>query len=110
MTADINIINDLSTLTTVPAKALNELIKYENLCIGNAIKEAALEQKQKLLLNIGLGTLCVELASMQCKFIPSSDLKNTLKLCLNGKNDLLLDKLQLNIAQKLVKIYQGVLT
>jgi len=43
MTADINIINDLSTLTTVPAKALNELIKYENLCIGNAIKEAALE-------------------------------------------------------------------
>lgn len=110
MTSDINILNDVSTLTNVPAKALNELVRYENLCIGNAIFEAKSQDKQCIVLNIGLGNLSINIANMDCKFTPGSELKNTLKACLAGKGDQLALKLEQAVVEKLLKIYDGVLT
>lgn len=109
MTADVNILSDLSTLTTVPTKALTELVRYECLCIGNAVKQATLQEKNKLVLNIGLGALCINITTMECKFLPSSELKNTIKTCLAGKQDLLMKAVEDSISEKLLKLYEGVL-
>ena len=59
--SQINIINDVSTITKVPNKILNDIVLKESLCIGSAIKEAVDRKEEVLSLNIGLGILSVNL-------------------------------------------------
>ena len=82
-----NIINDLSTWTRVPSKILNELVHKTNLCIGSAVHDAKQANEKILVLNIGIGVLSIDLTDMQCKFIPSKDLKQTIKASLTGEID-----------------------
>lgn len=98
-----NIINDLSAATKVPNKVLTELTSKEILCIGSAITEAIAQKEDILVLNIGFGTLSIELATMQCKFVPSAELKSTIKHCVSGKKDPLEIKLEQTIIEKLLK-------
>ena len=93
-----NIVNDISTLTRVPGKVLNELTHKINLCIGSAIYEAKQSNEQILVLNIGIGLLSISLTDMQCKFIPSKDLKQTIKASLTGE----IDPLELALDEALV--------
>jgi hypothetical protein len=79
MNTDINILEDLSRLTKIPHRTLISLTNKEMLCIGSAIHEAQLSEEKTTILDIGLGTLSVNLASGECKFIPSKDLTMTIK-------------------------------
>lgn len=79
MAAQHNIVTDISTLTRIPNKTLNELVHKINLCIGSIIAEAKNKGEPVVIINIGLGTLSIDLISMQSKFIPSKDLKTTIK-------------------------------
>jgi len=109
MTNQVNIINDLSTLTRVPIKALDELTNKEALCIGSAIHDAQIKQEEAVLLNIGLGTLAVELSTMQCKFIPGKELKTAIKRSLTDKIDPVELELEQEIVDKLLNICNGAL-
>lgn len=77
-----NIISDVATYTKLPGKVFDELISKFNLCVGSAISDALQAKAEAVVLNIGIGTLSVNLADMQCKFIPSKDLKATIKECI----------------------------
>ena len=66
MAAQPNIVNDISTLTRVPNKVLTELTHKANLCIGNIISEAKELGEQAVIINIGIGTLSIDLIDMQC--------------------------------------------
>ena len=105
MTTQVNIINDLSNYTKIPAKVYNEIIAKEELCIGSAIHDAIAAKEDALVVNIGIGTLSINLIDMQCKFIPSKDLKTVIKKTLTRK----IDPLELEIEQimidKLMKSY-----
>ena len=104
-----NLSNDLSTLLKIPNKVFEELTDKANLCIGSAIHDALAAKEQSLQINIGIGILSINLADMQCKFVPSKDLKNTIKTCLNTKVDpleLVLDKI---LSEKLIEICEEVL-
>ena len=79
MTTDINILEDLSKLTKIPLRTLNSLADKEMLCIGSAIHEAQLKGEKATILDIGIGTLSVNLTSGDCKFIPSKDLSASIK-------------------------------
>lgn len=109
MTVQTNIINDLGTATKIPNKILAELIKRENLCIGSAIHDAMLEQTDVAVLNIGIGTLSVDLATRQCKFAPSRDLKSAIKKSLDDKVDPLMLELDHAIVNRLLAICDEVL-
>lgn len=109
MTAQTNIIADLGTATKIPNKILVELIKRENLCIGSAIHDALLEQNDVAVLNIGIGTLSVDLATRQCKFAPSRDLRSAIKKSLEDKVDPLMFELDQAIVNKLLTICDEVL-
>ena len=74
MAAQPNVISDISTLTRVPNKILTELAHKTNLCIGNIISEAKEAGEQTVIINIGIGTLSVDLIDMQCKFVPRKKL------------------------------------
>lgn len=106
MAAQPNAINDLSTLTRVPNKILNDLVTKLNLCIGSSIHDALLEKEEAVVINIGIGTLSVNLIDMDCKFIPSKDLKSTIKKSIAEKIDPVEYETEEALIQKLLTIYQ----
>lgn len=109
MATQPNIISDISTLTRVPNKVLAELTHKANLCIGNIISEAKEAGEQTVIINIGIGTLSVDLIDMQCKFVPSKELKSTIKASLQGEKDLLELELEQTLIDRLLIICEEVL-
>lgn len=104
MATQPNIISDISTLTRVPNKVLTELSHKANLCIGNIISDARDAGEQAVIINIGIGTLSIDLIDMQCKFIPSKELKTTIKASLQAKQDPLELELEQALIDKLLVI------
>lgn len=98
MATQLNAINDLSTLLRIPSKVMAELSSKECLCIGNIIHEANKQGEQAVVINIGIGTLSVNLLDMQCKFVPSKELKNAIKKSLSNE----IDPLELELEQMLI--------
>ena len=109
MSAQANAVNDLGTLTKIPNKILTELTHKLNLCIGSAIHDAILNKEDIAIINIGIGSLSVNLADMQCKFIPSKDLKTAIKNSLNSKVDPIELQLEQALTDKLIAICEEVL-
>lgn len=109
MAVQTNIINDTSTLTKVPLKILNEIIRKESLCIGSAVHDALLTNEEIAILNIGIGTLSIELNTKQCKFLPSKELKNIIKKSIDNKVDPVEFELEQAIIDKLLHICDEVL-
>lgn len=104
MATQPNIISDISTLTRVPNKVLTELSHKATLCIGNIISDARDAGEQAVIINVGIGTLSIDLIDMQCKFIPSKELKTTIKASLQSKQDPLELELEQALIDKLLAI------
>ena len=104
MATQPNLISDISTLTRVPNKILTELSHKANLCIGNIISEAKEAGEQTVIINIGIGTLSIDLVDMQCKFVPSKELRASIKASLVNKKDPLELELERTLAEKLINI------
>ena len=109
MATQPNVINDLSTLTRVPNKVLTELTDKVNLCIGSIISDAKTAGEQTVIINIGIGTLSIDLIDMQCKFIPSKDLRAAIKNSLNSGKDPLELALEQTLIDKLLTICDEVM-
>ena len=84
MATQPNIVSDVGTLLKIPTKITNELTDKACLCIGGAISEAKQNGETQIMLNIGIGTLSVDLVDMQCKFIPGKNLKSAIKSSLSS--------------------------
>ena len=108
-TNQVNTIDDLGTVTKIPNKILTELTHKLNLCIGSAIHDAVLNKEDVAIINVGIGNLSVNLADMQCKFIPSKDLKTAIKNSLNSKVDPMELQLEQALTDKLIAICEEVL-
>ena len=104
-----NIPNDLGVLLKLPNKVVAELVHKINLCIGSTISDAKLSGDQSVVINIGIGTLSIDLIDMQCKFIPSKDLKTAIKDCLNSNVDPLELELEQALADKLISVCEEVM-
>lgn len=104
MATQPNIISDISTLTRVPNKVLTELAHKANLCIGSIISDAKEANEQAVIINIGIGTLSIDLIDMQCKFVPSKELKTTIKMSLQSNQDPLELELEQTLIEKLLTI------
>ena len=102
MSGQPNLINDIGTLLKIPSKVTTELISKANLCIGSIINDAKLAGEQTVIINIGIGTLSVDLIDMQCKFVPSKDLKTAIKNSLSEDKDPLELALEQALADKLL--------
>jgi len=104
-----NITNDVGTLLKLPNKVIAELVHKANLCIGSTIHDAKMSGEQVVIINIGIGSLSIDLIDMQCKFIPSKDLKIAIKDSLNSKVDPLELELEQALADKLVSMCEEAL-
>lgn len=104
-----NALADVGTLIKVPNKTLNELADKLTLCIGSIIHDAILSEEKAVVINIGIGTLSVNLADMQCKFVPSKALKSTIKKTIESGVDPVECALEQALTDKLMAACQEVL-
>lgn len=109
MPTQSNIVRDLATFAQIPLKVLAEVYKKEALCIGSAIHDAVLAKEDVAILNIGIGTLSVEISSGQCKFLPSKELKQTIRRSIEEKIDPVEFYLEKEIIDKLLLACEEVL-
>lgn len=82
-----SIISDVGTLLRIPTKVTNELTEKSCLCISSLIYEAKARGEKQTVINIGIGTLSIDLIDMQCKFIPGKNLKTAIKTGLVSPRD-----------------------
>ena len=109
MTTQLNVVNDVNTLLRIPAKVSTEVIDKTCICIGSIISEAKQAGETQVTVNIGIGNLSVNLVDMQCKFIPSKNLKSAIKSALTTQVDPLELALEKALAEKLLTICDEVL-
>lgn len=109
MAAQINITNDVGTLLKIPTKISTELVDKACLCISSAICEAKNRGETQVTVGIGIGTLSVNLLDMQCKFVPSKNLKTSIKNALNSQTNPLEIALEKAFADKLLAICDEVI-
>ena len=108
MTTQVNILSDVGTLLKIPTKVTTELSDKACLCIGSAISEAKRKGESQLVVNIGIGMLGINLVDMQCKVVPSKNVKNAIKSALNSEIDPLELALEQAFADKLLAICEEV--
>ena len=101
--------NDVGTLLKIPTKVTTELTDKACLCIGSAISDAKHRGETQVVVNIGIGTLSVNLVDMQCKFVPSKNLKNAIKNALSAETDPLELELEKAFADRLIAMCDEVL-
>ena len=104
-----NLINDVGTLLKLPSKVTTEVIHKANLCIGSIISDAKIAGEQSVIINIGIGTLSVDLIDMQCKFVPSKDLKLAIKTSITDNVDPLERELEEVLVNKLITAVEEVM-
>lgn len=109
MATQPNIISDVGTLLKIPAKVTNELTDKACLCIGSAISDAKNNGETQLILNIGIGTLSINLIDMQCKFVPGKNLKTAIKSALDSTKNPVELTLEQAFIDKLLAICEEVL-
>ncbi len=106
MSGQPNMINDIGVLLKLPNKVMTELVQKATLCISSIINDAKLAGEQATIINIGIGTLSIDLIDMQCKFVPSKELKTAIKKSLDSKDDLLELAVEKTLAEKLLSIVE----
>lgn len=104
-----NIINELGTLLKVSNRVLEEVASKECLCIGSLIHDSLLAGDETLAINVGIGTLSIDLINMQSKFVPSKELRTVIKKSLSERIDPLACELEKTLAAKLTKVCEEVL-
>ena len=109
MASQTNIMSDVGTLLKIPTKVTTELTDKACLCIGAAISEAKQNGESQIILNIGIGTLSVNLVDMQCKFVPGKNLKTAIKSALTSTCDPIELMLEQVFIDKLLSICDEVL-
>jgi hypothetical protein len=109
MAAQTNIVTDVGNLLKIPSKVSNELVTKACLCIGSAISEAKANGETQVSVGIGIGSLSVNLVDMQCKFVPSKELKTAIKRALDSEIDPLELILEQTFADKLIAMCEEVL-
>ena len=105
------LINDLAILTTIPVNSLQKLKEKELYIICNDVEESLLQNKRITEINIGWGTLIIEVEenSINYKFVPSSKLeKNLISTIINKKNPLT-NAIEDALANRIVKTYKDML-
>jgi hypothetical protein len=108
MEMQTNIVSDVGTLLKIPTKVTAELTDKTCLCIGSIISEAKQRGDTHITVNIGIGSLSIDLIDVQCKFVPGKNLKTAIKSALSSQCDPLELKLEQAFADKLLSLCEEV--
>ena len=106
-----SIVNNLSTITTIPVNSLQKLKEKEIFLICNAMEEAMLQNESFVELNIWIGVLsrAIENNSIKYKFVPSTKLEKNLVSTIKDKHNPLTVAFEESLADKIMKTYKDMM-
>lgn len=107
----VDVIEDVSKLTTIPVKSLNSLNDKVIYCIVDSVKESCLENLETTELYLGIGTLVIKYVdkSLKYKFIPSNKLNEKMNDLFNKKLNSLENVLETSLVDKIVNTYKDLI-
>lgn len=103
-----SLIEDLSTLTTIPVAALLKLNNKINYCICEDVVDSQLKGENLTQVDIGIGELqiYVEGEDLKYRFIPSKDLDTGVKTSILEKKSPLMERAEDLLVKRVIKTYK----
>ena len=106
-----DIIDNVSTLTTINKRNLNKLIDIAIYSINDSIEESLLSQETTADLDIGIGELYIQFIEneLKFKFIPSAKLRESIIDTIKNNHSSLEYVLENNLVDKITHIYKEII-
>lgn len=106
---DVNIKEDLSTLTTINESVFTKLVNKIEWCISDGVEKAIKSGENQVNIDFDLGTLMINFDNEQIryKFKPSQKLEKVItNTVVNERNDLVLN-IEESLVSKLTNTYKN---
>ena len=106
-----NIIEGISTLTTIDKNALSRLVDIGELVIIDEVVEQLVSGGSTANVNIGIGTLSIHCTgdSVKFKFVPNAKFEGDVADACIHKTNLLDAKVEASLQEKIVNTYKDLL-
>lgn len=107
----VNILDDVSKLTTIPYTSLTKICKQEIYCICNAVEEAVLAEEPITYANIGIGTIIIQVQDEQVcyQFVPSKFMSQHIADTVVNKKNPLVAELDETLVERILSTYKDLL-
>ena len=104
----INLLEDISNLSTVAITNLNKLTSLSEDVIGHAVLEAILNKDNMVEVDIGIGLLYILISEdeIKYKFIPSTKVQNSVELAVNKKKSKLIERVDEVLGRRIMNTYK----
>lgn len=104
----VKIAEDISTLTTIPKTAIDDLFNTEQIAIGHCVYESLCSGEQVTSVDIGLGTLHIKVDSddIRLKLEPSKRFSEMLQMCYDKEVDPLTLRIDESLKDRINKKYK----
>lgn len=112
MKEEYNILDDLSTLTTISKYGLVDISKIAEMCISHMILESKLNNKDSLTIILGtLGELNISITDSEVsyKFIPSKSLEKSIIYSLQSNKSKLQESLENSLTKRVISVYKDLM-
>lgn len=108
---DVDLISDISLLTSVPYKTLKNLCDKSNECICHSILENFQESIGETSIDIGIGQLIIMVDNDEIyyKFKPSSKLEEMLVNTITNNSDPLVTQIEQKLVARILNTYKDLM-
>lgn len=107
-----DLIKDISTITTIPADALEKLVTKGEWCICDYVEDTILGKDSKVVeINIGLGVISIVIDSDRLiyRFIPSEKLEESVINTVKNETNPLKKSIEKSLVNKITNVYKELL-
>lgn len=104
----IDIMQDISKITTIPERTLNKLVSKIDWCICDAVQESILCGNDSASVDVGVGTIHIVWSGeqIQYKFVPSTKLERYVADTIINKRNPLVVNLESTFVNRITKTYK----
>lgn len=108
---EIDLISDISLLTSVPYFTLTNMCEKGNECICHSLLESVNEGNIKTIIDIGIGQISIILDNdeLHYQFKPSNKLENMLVDTLSNNNDPLITDIEKSLVSRILNVYKDLI-
>lgn len=103
-----DLVQDLSTLTTIPVSSLSRLADKCKDIISYSVYESLQESENVISVDIGIGILYINVNedSIQYKFVPSLSLEKTICKTVEGKQKPIIEDIEKTLKNRILAVYK----
>lgn len=101
------LLNDLSTLTTISVRDLKKLLEKSALCLADAVNDSKIKNEEFTSINIGIGTLYIKIVGNEVKYkFTGSEYLNKILVDATKENNKLENKLEETLVDRITNLYK----